>query len=73
MDTDSMFVEPEITIKEEAPSSVCDEDSFSDTSSDSSAPPTTPQVDCAESMAHRSMREDQVGSLRDLGAILGAD
>jgi hypothetical protein len=80
MAIESMYVEPEITIKEETTPSIHDEDCFSDTSSEapldtseSSAPTTTPQVDRAESMAYRSTREDQVRSYRGMIVIVGAD
>jgi hypothetical protein len=80
MASDSMFVEPEITIKEETIPPTYDEDCFSDTSSeapsgtsDGSAPTTTPQVDRAESMAYRGTREEQVRSYRGMIIIVGSD
>jgi hypothetical protein len=80
MASDSMFVDPEITIKEETTPSAYDEDCFSDTSSeaplgtsDGSAPTTTPQVDRVESMAYRSTREGQVRSYRGMIIIVGTD
>lgn len=80
MATESMFVEPEVVIKEEPLPSACEEESFSDTSSeapsdcsDSSATRTTSRVDRAESMAHQSNDENRVRSSHNIAGSVGAD